>query len=83
MVVRRSLEVREPEPAFHLPSSNLTNTLRYTKRPYTAEQIVNKRGTIKQEYPNNQMSKKLWNILEEKFKVSEERGKPWHIEEQR
>jgi len=42
---------------------------RFTKRPYTAEQIVNKRGTIKQEYPNNQMSKKLWNILEEKFKV--------------
>lgn len=45
---------------------------RYTKRPYTAEQIVNKRGTIKQEYPNNQMSKKLWNLLEEKFKVCEE-----------
>jgi len=42
---------------------------RYTKRPFTAEQIVNKRGTIKPVYANNQMSKKLWNILEDKFKV--------------
>jgi len=42
---------------------------RYTKRPFTAEQIVNKRGTIKQVFANNQMSKKLWNILEHKFKV--------------
>jgi len=58
-----------------IPSCLPTNTIRYTKRPYTAEQIVNKRGTIKQEYPNNQMSKKLWNILEEKFKVSAARGK--------
>jgi isocitrate lyase len=42
---------------------------RYTKRPFTAEQIVAKRGTIKIEYPSNVQSKKLWNILEGRFKV--------------
>ena len=42
---------------------------RYTKRPFTAEQIVSKRGTIKVDYPSNQQSKKLWNILEGRFKV--------------
>jgi isocitrate lyase len=42
---------------------------RHTKRPFTAEQIVSKRGTITIEYPSNYQSKKLWNILEERFKV--------------
>jgi isocitrate lyase len=42
---------------------------RYTKRPFTAEQIVAKRGSITIEYPSNQQSKKLWNILEQRFKV--------------
>jgi len=42
---------------------------RYTKRPFTAEQIVAKRGNLKIEYPSNAMSKKLWNILEGRFKV--------------
>ena len=42
---------------------------RYTKRPFTAEQIVSKRGNLKIEYPSNAMSKKLWNILEGRFKV--------------
>jgi isocitrate lyase len=42
---------------------------RYTKRPFTAEQIVSKRGTIKIEYPSNQQSKKLWKTLEHRFKV--------------
>jgi len=41
---------------------------RYTKRAFTAEQIVAKRGTLKIEYPSNAMSKKLWNILEGRFK---------------
>lgn len=43
---------------------------RYTRRPYTAESIVSKRGTIKIEYPSNTMSKKLWNLVEGRFKVS-------------
>lgn len=42
---------------------------RYTKRPFTAEQIVAKRGNLKIEYPSNAQSKKLWKILEEHFKV--------------
>lgn len=42
---------------------------RQTKRPFTAEQIVAKRGTIQISYPSNNQSKKLWNILEQRFKV--------------
>lgn len=42
---------------------------RYTRRPYTAEKIVEKRGNMKIQYPSNEQSKKLWGILEEKFKV--------------
>jgi len=42
---------------------------RFTKRPFTAEQIVQKRGNLKMTYANNEMSKKLWNILEGRFKV--------------
>ncbi|KAL2051878.1 hypothetical protein ABVK25_007793 [Lepraria finkii] len=41
---------------------------RYTKRPFTAEQIVAKRGNLKIEYPSNAMSKKLWIIVEGRFK---------------
>ncbi|KAI0012300.1 isocitrate lyase family protein [Xylariaceae sp. FL0662B] len=40
---------------------------RYTKRPFTAEQIVSKRGHLKVEYPSNAQSKKLWKILEGRF----------------
>ena len=42
---------------------------RYTKRPFTAEQIVQKRGNLKIEYPSNAMSKKLWNMMEDRFAV--------------
>jgi isocitrate lyase len=42
---------------------------RYTKRPFTAEQIVAKRGNLKIDYPSNVQSKKLWAILEGRFKV--------------
>ncbi|KAK9463726.1 isocitrate lyase [Lipomyces oligophaga] len=38
---------------------------KHTTRPYTAEAIVQKRGTIKMEYPVNQMSKKLFALLQE------------------
>lgn len=40
---------------------------RYTKRPFTAEEIVQKRGTLKISYPSNDQSKKLWKILEQRF----------------
>lgn len=42
---------------------------RHTKRPFTAEQIVSKRGHLQVEYPSNAQSKKLWNILEHRFAV--------------
>jgi isocitrate lyase len=42
---------------------------RYTRRPFTAEQIVQKRGSLKITYPGNEQSKKLWNIVEGRFKV--------------
>ncbi|PSS27513.1 hypothetical protein M430DRAFT_62755 [Amorphotheca resinae ATCC 22711] len=40
---------------------------RYTKRPFTAEQIVAKRGNLKIEYPSSTQAKKLWKILENRF----------------
>ncbi|KAI1402262.1 isocitrate lyase [Hypoxylon fuscum] len=40
---------------------------RYTKRPFTAEQIVSKRGHLQIDYPSNAQSKKLWKILEGRF----------------
>ena len=42
---------------------------RYTRRPFTAEQIVAKRGTLKIDYPGNSLSKKLWKIMEGRFQV--------------
>ena len=44
---------------------------RYTKRPFTAEQIVSKRGNLPIFYPSNDQSKKLWGILETKFNSKE------------
>ncbi|CZT12227.1 isocitrate lyase [Rhynchosporium agropyri] len=44
---------------------------RATKRPFTAEQIVAKRGNLKIEYPSNTQSKKLWTILEDRFKTQD------------
>jgi len=42
---------------------------RHTKRPFTAEQIVAKRGNLRIQYPSNNQAKKLWKILEERFEV--------------
>jgi len=42
---------------------------RYTKRPFTAEAIVQKRGNLKIEYPSNVQAKKLWGIMEKRFPV--------------
>lgn len=44
---------------------------RYTRRPFTAQQIVAKRGNLKIDYPSNAQSKKLWKILEGRFKVGD------------
>ncbi|THY40586.1 isocitrate lyase and phosphorylmutase [Aureobasidium pullulans] len=40
---------------------------RYTKRPFTAEQIANKRGNLTIQHPGNVLSKKLWDIVEKRF----------------
>ena len=42
---------------------------RYTKRVYTAEEIVKKRGNLKIDYPSNVQAKKLWKIVEGRFAV--------------
>lgn len=39
------------------------------KRPYTAEQICSKRGSLKVQYVSDAMSKKLWDILMKRVKV--------------
>ncbi|KAF8538526.1 isocitrate lyase [Trichophaea hybrida] len=44
---------------------------RQTKRPYTAETIVSKRGNLPIDYPSNAQSKKLWKNLEERFAKKE------------
>ncbi|KAJ0424490.1 isocitrate lyase [Aspergillus carlsbadensis] len=44
---------------------------RHTKRPFTAEQIVAKRGNLKIDYPSNVQAKKLWQIVERNFKNKE------------
>ena len=43
---------------------------RYTKRPFTAEQIAQKRGNINVQHPGNVLSKKLWKTVEQRFAVS-------------
>lgn len=43
---------------------------RFTRRPYTAEQIASKRGTLPIQYPSNAMAKKLWKTVEQRWVVS-------------
>ncbi|KAK9760857.1 isocitrate lyase 1 [Basidiobolus ranarum] len=40
----------------------------HVTRPYSAESIVAKRGTLHIEYPSNVMAKKLWNIVSNHFR---------------
>lgn len=44
------------------------------KRPYTAADVVAKRGTLAIQYPSNVQGKKLWKLLSEHAK----RGTPSH-----
>ena len=52
------------------------NTARYKgiKRPYSAEDVVSKRGTLQQIYPSSLMARKLFNLLEQRY----EEKKPVH-----
>ena len=51
-------------------------TERYTgiKRPYTAQDVVSKRGTLQQSYPSSLMARKLFNLLNQRAAE----GKPVH-----
>ncbi|KAK5114582.1 isocitrate lyase 1 [Meristemomyces frigidus] len=40
---------------------------RHTRRPFTAEQIAQKRGNLKIEWASNAMAKKLWKTVEERY----------------
>ncbi|KKZ66546.1 isocitrate lyase [[Emmonsia] crescens] len=44
------------------------------KRPYSAEAVVSKRGSLQQTYPSSIMARKLFNLLNERAKA----GKPVH-----
>ena len=44
------------------------------KRPYTAHDIVSKRGSFQTQYPSSLMARKLFNLLEEKAA----KGEPLH-----
>ena len=50
---------------------------RYTRRPYTAEQIASKRGNLKIEYASNAMAKKMWKIVEKRFTVCNVKSGDW------
>lgn len=41
------------------------------RRPYSAEDVVSKRGTLQQIYPSSLMARKLFNLLKEKSALGE------------
>ena len=47
------------------------------RRPYSAEDVVSKRGTLQQTYPSSLMARKLFNLLKEKAAI----GEPVHTSE--
>ena len=47
------------------------------RRPYTAEDVVSKRGSLQQAYPSSLMARKLFNL----FKEREAQGLPVHTSE--
>lgn len=48
------------------------------KRPYTAEDVVSKRGALQQTYPSSLMARKLFNL----FKERAAQGEPVHTSTQ-
>ena len=47
------------------------------KRPYSAEDVVSKRGTLQQTYPSSLMARKLFNLLKEKTAAGEPVHTSW------
>ena len=54
-----------------------TERFRGIKRPYSAEDVVSKRGSQQQQYPSSTMARKLWNLVRER----ESKGEPIHTSE--
>jgi isocitrate lyase len=44
------------------------------KRPYSAADVVSKRGSLQQSYPSSVMARKLWNLIQERLG----KGEPIH-----
>ncbi|PSR80148.1 isocitrate lyase [Coniella lustricola] len=44
------------------------------KRPYTAADVVSKRGSLQQAYPSSVMARKLWDLVQENLR----KGEPLH-----
>lgn len=44
------------------------------KRPYTAADVVSKRGSLQQTYPSSLMARKLWDLIQERLN----NGEPIH-----
>lgn len=51
-----------------------TERFEAVKRPYSAADVVSKRGTLMQTYASSVMARKLWNLVKER----EREGKPIH-----
>ena len=41
------------------------------RRPYSAEDVISKRGTLQQTYPSSLMARKLFNLFKEKAAIGE------------
>ncbi len=54
-----------------------TPRFRGIRRPYTAADVVSKRGSQQQSYPSSTMARKLWNLIRER----QARGEPIHTSE--
>jgi isocitrate lyase len=52
-----------------------TERFKDIQRPYSAEDVVSKRGTLQQSYPSLITSRKLWNLIQERRSS----GEPIHI----
>jgi len=47
----------------HLTRTHQSPRFARVKRPYTAEQVVSKRGSVHISYPSDILAKKLWRIF--------------------
>lgn len=52
-----------------------TDRYKDIKRPYTAQDVVSKRGTLQQSYPSSITARKLWNLIQERGS----QGQPIHV----